>query len=174
MSHSFSDFFLAKPSFFGFDSKQEVSSELENLTDKFRERRDLNPGLLGEKRERYLCAMTPPHSFCDRIWTSEFNLALLLTTLRFGSWHLRNEIATVLGNKTVDPIVIVKMKGNKCVTKTITLDSEMITLINIGFDSQVQSIEAMIVMIKEKKSFQIWLFVFIQAWQRLLAVCFVD
>ena len=67
----------------------------------------------------------------------------------------KKRIATVLGNKTVDPIVIVKMKGNKCVTKTITLDSEMITLINIGFDSQVQSIEAMIVMIKEKKSFQI-------------------
>ena len=28
-----------------------------------REQRDLNPGLLGEKRERYLCAMPPPSYF---------------------------------------------------------------------------------------------------------------
>ena len=107
-------FFLAKPSFFGFDSKQEVSSELENLTDKFRERRDLNPGLLGEKRERYLCAVTPPLSFSDRMGTSEFNLAP--DNSSFQLLTPKKQIARVLGNKTVDPIVIVKMKGNKCVT----------------------------------------------------------
>ena len=41
-------------------SNRSRSATLENPTDKVRERRDLNPGLLGEKRERYLYAMPPP------------------------------------------------------------------------------------------------------------------
>ena len=44
------------------------------------------------------------------------------------------------------------MKGNKCVMKTVTLDSEMITLINIDFDSEVQSMEAMIAMINKERA----------------------
>ena len=39
------------------------STALENPTDNVWEHRDLNPGLLGEKRERYLCAMPPPRKF---------------------------------------------------------------------------------------------------------------
>ena len=42
-------------------SGRSQSTTLENPTDKFRERRNSNRGLLGEKRERYLCAMTPPY-----------------------------------------------------------------------------------------------------------------
>ena len=44
-------------------SGRSQSATLENPTDKFQEHRDSNPGLLGEKRERYLCAMPPPEAF---------------------------------------------------------------------------------------------------------------
>ena len=41
-------------------SGRSQSATLKNPTDKFRERRDSNPGLLGETRKCYLCAMPPP------------------------------------------------------------------------------------------------------------------
>ena len=50
------------------------SAMLENPTDKVQERRDSNPGLLGEKRERYLCAMPPPNNnYYVTIKTSHLN-----------------------------------------------------------------------------------------------------
>ena len=41
-------------------SGRSQSATLKNPTFKVWERRDSNPGLLGEKRKRYLCAMLPP------------------------------------------------------------------------------------------------------------------
>ena len=40
----------------------------------------MNPGLVGEKRERYLCAMQPPTQMClrNRVTTGIFQSSLVL------------------------------------------------------------------------------------------------
>ena len=67
-------------------SSRSRSATLKNPTDKVWERRDSNPGLLGEKCERYLCAMLPPSSYQEMKETIRHLTWLLfeLSSLKLG------------------------------------------------------------------------------------------